>query len=72
MKNRQTTSLTLALLLGFCFLLPAMSAQASKKALVNVVYKNQFIAGTTFTFFSAMDVTVTVNTTAGTPTPSVM
>ena len=66
------TRLIMVLFLSTCLMLPALSASASKQALVNIDVRNVFIApGYTFTIRTGTGV-VTVNTTAATPTPSVM
>ena len=67
-----STRLIMVLFLSTCLMLSALSASASKQAIVSTDVRNVFIApGYTYTIRTGGGV-VTVNTTAGTPTPSVM
>jgi hypothetical protein len=71
-KTLTFTRLIMVLFLSIGLMLSALSASASKQAVVKLDVRNVFIApGYTFTIRTAPGV-VTVNTTAGTPTPSVM
>lgn len=66
------TRLIMVLFLSTCLILPALSASASKQAFVKINVANVFLfPGYTFTPRQGIGA-VTVNTTAGTPTPSVM
>ena len=66
------TRLMMVLFLSTCLMLPALSASASKQAFVKINVQNTFLApGYTFTPRQGIGI-VTVFTTPGTPTPSVM
>ena len=64
--------LSTVLFMTICLMLSALSASASKQAIVTTDIRNVFLApGYTYTIRTGGGV-VNVNTTAGTPTPSVM
>lgn len=66
------TRLIMVLFLSTCLMLSALSASASKQAVVKIDVRNTFLApGYVFTIRTGTGA-VTVNTTAATPTPSVM
>ena len=68
MKAYSATQITLAALLGIGFLLSSPAAIATDQVVVNIVYKNRWIQGTTFTIHSGTGTATLGNGT----TPSVM
>lgn len=61
-----------AMLIGLAMLFPALSASASQQALVQITYKSITANSGAYPTRAAGSWFATVNTTAGTPTPSVM